>query len=312
LFETVFIGTILHPKDMSQKKVVNGPSNRQIPPMEFESNRRDFLGTATFVAFDTETTGLWAISNKLVEIAAVKFRLTAPECEEFQTLINPGRPIPREATEVHGITDTMVTSAPGAEAALRLFGEFCGADSILIAHNAPFDISFIGNEMERAGIALPDNPILDTVDIFRRYFPGQLSYSLLSLSKFFGLTKEQEHRGLSDAHLVRRLFTLASRKLSEISTVAELGTLATVITMSDWQAEKAELPSVYADLSAAVEQGASVEIHYSRSTSGESVRVIRPLQVHRQGGAHYIVAFCERSQAERTFRLDRIRKYRIL
>lgn len=280
--------------------------------MEFQSNRSDFLGRATFVAFDTETTGLWAISNKLVEIAAVKFRLTTPEFEEFQTLINPGRSIPREATEVHGITDAMVSGAPAAPAALHQFVEFCGADSILIAHNAPFDISFIGNELERAEMPLPGNSILDTVDIFRRYYPGQISYSLLSLSKFFGLTKTQEHRGLSDAQLVRRLFCLASLRLSEIPDEPLLGTLATVVTMSDWRAEKAELPSVFADLSGAVERGISVEIQYQSTTSGDSIRVIRPLQVHRQGGAFYIVAFCERSQAERTFRLDRIRKYRIL
>lgn len=280
--------------------------------MEFTSSRSDFLGQATFVAFDTETTGLWAISNKLVEIAAVKFRLTEDGYEEFQTLINPGRTIPREAAEVHGISDAMVSDAPLASAALRQFIEFCGTDSILIAHNAPFDISFVGNELERAGMALPDNPVLDTIDIFRQYFPGQTSYSLLSLSKFFGLTQEQEHRGLSDAHLVRRLFGIASQRLSNVSDISQLGAIATVVTMSDWRAEKAELPTAYSDLSAAVEQGASVEIHYHSSSSGESVRVIRPLQVHRQGGSHYIVAFCERSQAERTFRLDRIRKYRIL
>ncbi len=280
--------------------------------MEFESNRTDFLGRATFVAFDTETTGLWAVSNKLVEIAAVKFRLSLGEFSEFQTLIDPGRAIPREATEVHGITDAMVTGAPNASTALSQFADFCGSETILIAHNAPFDISFVGNEMERAGMKLPANPILDTVDIFRRYYPGQPSYSLLSLSRFFDVTREQEHRGLSDAHLVRRLFMIASPRLNEIQSIFQLNSIATVLSMSDWRVEKAELPSAYADLSAAVEQGGAVEIEYQSSTSGASTRVIRPLQVHRQGGVHYIVAFCERSQAERTFRLDRIRKYRIL
>ena len=280
--------------------------------MDFESNRVDLLGRATFVAFDTETTGLWAISNRLVEIAAVKFRLGSDHVEEFQSLINPQRRIPAEATAVHGITDKQVATAPESAIALREFANFCGIDSILIAHNAPFDISFVGNEMDRAKMEMPQNLVLDTVDIFRRYFPGLASYSLISLSRHFGVAQSQEHRGLSDAQLVRRLFQISTQRIPTINTADELKVQMAVATLADWRAEKAELPSAYADLSAAVESGTEVEIVYQSVGSGESSRVIRPLQVHRLGPVHYIVAYCHRSQSERTFRLDRISKYKIL
>lgn len=274
--------------------------------------RNDMLGRATFVAFDTETTGLWAISNRLVEIAAVKFRVDSETNEEFQTLIDPGRPIPPEATAVHGVTDQMVADAPTAETAILAFLSFCGADSILIAHNAPFDISFVGNEMDRAKLAFPRNLIIDTVDIFRRYARGLASYSLLSLARHYNLAENQEHRGLSDAQLVRRLFCEAMGILPPVESAKTLAEHVAVYELSDWRPEQADLPAQFADLTAAVEHGYSVEIVYRGSGANESSRVIRPFQVHSLGSVYYIVAYCEKSQAERTFRLDRIISHRII
>lgn len=280
--------------------------------MESQSPSLTFLQSRSFVAFDTETTGLWALSNRIVEIAAVRFRIDSDEIEEFQSLVNPGRSIPAEVTAIHGITDAIVREAPTSPEALSRFIEFCGTESILVAHNAPFDISFIGNELDRAGLPYPLNPVLDTVDIYRRYFPGQPSYSLLFLSQSFDMARTQEHRGLSDAHLVRRLLKFAIPKLSNILTVADLSTALSVFRMSDWRPEPATLPSSYADLTQALEQRLAIEIVYQASDSAPSSRVIRPLQVHRLGNVHYIIAFCERVQAERTFRLDRIISCRLV
>jgi DNA polymerase III epsilon subunit family exonuclease len=271
--------------------------------------RTDLLGRSTFVAFDTETTGLWALSNRLVEIAAVKFRADSDTREEFQTLIDPGRPIPAEANAVHGISDEMVRGSPGSAEAIAAFLNFCGPDSIWVAHNAPFDMSFVGNELNRAGLAYPPNLILDTVDIFRRFAPGLASYSLLSLARKYDLAQSQEHRGLSDADLVRRLFLIALQILPTIDSAEGIREQLSVCQLADWKPEQAELPARFSDLTAAVERGSSVEIIYRGAGGIESSRVIRPLQVHRLGGIHYIVAYCEKSQAERTFRLDRIKTY---
>jgi DNA polymerase-3 subunit epsilon len=269
-------------------------------------------GERVFVAFDTETTGLWALSNRIVEIAAVKFRLDSPQTGEFQSFVNPGRPIPAEVTAIHGITDEMVDQAPNSSAALAAFVDFCGEDTILVAHNAPFDISFVGNELERAGIPYPPNPILDTVDIYRRYCPGMPSYSLLSLAQHLGFASSQEHRGLSDSHLVRQLVQHAFLTFSPLQSRLPLPDLAAVYHMAQWRPEPSPLPSDFADLDRAIQQGRAVEIVYQSTNAVPSARVIRPIQVYQLGQVHYIVAYCERVEAERTFRLDRIISYKLI
>ena len=265
-----------------------------------------------FVAFDTETTGLWALSHKIVEIAAVKFRIDSDTTEEFQTFVNPGRPIPVEVTAIHGITDEMVANAPDSASALTGFVEFCGADSWLVAHNAPFDMSFVGNELERAGMPYPENPILDTVDIYHRHFQGLFSYSLLSLARQFGFAQSQEHRGLSDSQLVRYLVQHAFRTIDPLRESDDLSTIASVYRMSQWRPEPSPLPAAFADLDRAVQLGLAVEIVYQATNATPSGRTIRPIQVYQLGQIHYIVAFCEKVQAERTFRLDRILSYRLV
>jgi predicted DNA-binding transcriptional regulator YafY len=173
-------------------------------------------------------------------------------------------------------------------------------------------MSFVGNELDRERIAYPPNLILDTVDIYRRLYPGMPSYSLLSLARQFGLSQTQEHRGLSDAHLVRRLLCGALNELPIVDDTPALKRLFSVYQMSDWKPEPSGLPVQFADLASAVENRAPVEIVYQSAGTAESIRVIRPIQVQRLGSIHYIVAFCEKSQAERTFRLDRIVSYRII
>jgi DNA polymerase III epsilon subunit family exonuclease len=102
------------------------------------------LTDITFVAFDTETTGLFPIRHRLVEIGAVHFRLDDHELATFEQLIDPQIPIPREVQQVHGITDTMVRGQSTVEQVLPRFIEFLGpCDTILLAHNAPFDLGFL-------------------------------------------------------------------------------------------------------------------------------------------------------------------------
>jgi DNA polymerase-3 subunit epsilon len=90
------------------------------------ANTKD-ISQLDFVAFDTETTGLYPASEALVEIAAVRFNLVYGVLEYFQTLVNPGKPIPLQATRVHGITDEMVFTAPPTSAVLpQFFFLYCG------------------------------------------------------------------------------------------------------------------------------------------------------------------------------------------
>ncbi len=266
----------------------------------------------SFVAFDTETTGLWAPVHRIVELGAVKFRLGERSHQSFQSLINPMREIPADVVRVHGITDEMVRNAPAADPVLREFLDFCGSDTVLIAHNAPFDISFVGCELDRAGLTPRDNPVLDTVDICHRFIPGLPSYSLIALVKHLGIAAEQDHRALSDAHLVRQVFERAAAGFPRIESRAQLLDLVTSHRLSDWRGEEVHLTPRFASLEQAVTRKLPVEIVYATRAQPPRTRVVRPQALFSLGSKVYMNAYCELARAERTFRLDRIVQFQLI
>jgi DNA polymerase III epsilon subunit-like protein len=115
-------------------------SQRVSEPVPQDRHRR---AVVTLLAFDTDTTGLFPIMHRLVEGEAVQFRSDGRELGTFQTLINPEVPIPPDIKQVHGITDGMVRGQTTNEDVLPRFVDLLGApDTILLAHNAPFDPLF--------------------------------------------------------------------------------------------------------------------------------------------------------------------------
>ena len=280
--------------------------------MNGENKLTDYLSSKTFVAFDTETTGIWAPVNRLVELSAVKFTLIDGEIDTMDYLINPGRNIPEEVIKIHGITDEMVKGKPKANEILKEFIDFCGSDSILIAHNAPFDISFVGNELEIAKLEFSKNMIIDTVDIYRRYFPGLGSYSLLNLVRNFKIGQSQDHRALSDARYVQKLLVNAITKLPEINSDDELKAALTVYDMNDVRCDPSELPDEHSDITYAINNNMRLEIQYTNPMYPEQTRKVRPRRVHKLGAHFYLGCYCEHAGADRTFRLDRIKSYKLL
>lgn len=167
---------------------------------------------ARFVALDFETTGLDPGKDRIVEIGSVAFRLvkggegwTAAVEGGFSSLVNPGMPIPAEVSAIHGIDDLAVSSAPTfAQAASELFALIEG--SILVAHNAPFDLGFLRAESSRCGLTAPSNPAWDTIAIARSAISGLPSYSLKALAAAFGISQVAAHRGDDDARVCMELF----------------------------------------------------------------------------------------------------------
>src|ERR1700752_4632657 len=130
------------------------------------------LTDITFLAFDTETTGLFPIMHQLVEVGAVRFRLDGHELATFEHLIDPHILIPSQVQQVHGITDRMVRGQPTLEQVIPQFIEFLGhRATILLAHNAPFDLGFLAMALTRLGIAYPPHYIFDTLDMARQLYP---------------------------------------------------------------------------------------------------------------------------------------------
>jgi DNA polymerase III subunit epsilon len=157
------------------------------------------LQDLTCVVFDTETTGLSPASDEIVQIAAVRLvNGRRVETEVFDTLVDPGRPIPPSSTDVHGITESMVRGAPTIAEAGRQFHAFARG-AVLIAHNAPFDMEFLRRHEAAIGASF-DNPVLDTVLLSAVVF-GQLEeHSLDALTARLGITisEEARHTALGD------------------------------------------------------------------------------------------------------------------
>lgn len=167
----------------------------------------------TFVAFDVETTGTRAGKDKIIEIGAEKFVLGKP-VESFQSFVRINIPIPDSATRVHGITSDMLVGQPAIEDALEAFTAFCG-DAILLAHNAPFDIKFIGLEAEEAGVTLPDRVVLDSYPLAKRALPDLFNHRLENLIKHFQIKAEAHHRANDDARSCGLVFLQLLKILKE-------------------------------------------------------------------------------------------------
>ena len=279
--------------------------------MRWLKNDSEYIQSLDFVAFDTETTGIWAATNRVVEVGAVKFRLGRQKTDRFQALVNPERDIPTEVVEIHGITTSMVRQAETIKPVLEKFFEFCGPDSVLIAHNALFDISFVGTECHRVGLPLMENLILDTVDLYRHYRPGLDSYALQALMRKFKLGVDQNHRATDDAALVWKLFSMVAEDFPVFHTHGEFKRHLTFYSMSQWRGEERELPERYALIARAAEDNLALEIVYATNGQPPHTRTIRPNRIHNLRTVFYVTAFCEQAQAERTFRLDRIQSFRL-
>lgn len=157
------------------------------------------LEDLVFVVFDTETTGLTPSVDSIVQIAAVRLVNGKRVLNEvFDTLVDPKRPIPARSTDVHGISDSMVVGAPDIVEAGRQFHKFAQG-SVLIAHNAPFDMEFL--RLQEAAIGKTfDHPVLDTV-LLSAVVYGQLEqHSLDALTARLGITipEEARHTAIGD------------------------------------------------------------------------------------------------------------------
>lgn len=181
------------------------------------------LDGVTVLAVDTETTGMNpAEGHRLVEVAHVAI-VGGAMGAEWSSLVDPRRPIPPDASRVHGITDAMVAGAPGMAEVGRTLREACG-DLPLVFHNAPFDLPFLVHLFREAGAPPLTNPIVDTLGLARGLF-GNSGNKLTELQVKLQLPSETAHRALGDTRTTARVFlTLAARWEQEkgVRSVIEL------------------------------------------------------------------------------------------
>jgi DNA polymerase-3 subunit epsilon len=156
-----------------------------------------------YAIVDIETTGGYAASNAITEVAIVLHDGNR-ELKRYETLVRPGIGIPRYVQALTGISDEMVAGAPSFEEIAGLVYDWL-RDAVFIAHNVNFDYSFLKHQLKDCGYVL-DCKKLCTVRLSRKTFPGAPSYSLGNICKYLGISIPNRHRAGGDADATVRLF----------------------------------------------------------------------------------------------------------
>jgi DNA polymerase-3 subunit epsilon len=183
---------------------------------------RQPLAQVEFVVIDLETTGLKPGSAAITEIAAIRITNSCIE-EEFATLVNPGGRVPALITRLTGINDDMLRDQPSIEVVFPRLYAFLGS-SVLVAHNADFDLGFLNFDARRLLSAPLLNPSLCTLRLARRLLSGLRSRSLDAVAASLGVSSFDRHRALGDARITAEVFLILLEKLAAqgISTLGQL------------------------------------------------------------------------------------------
>lgn len=178
------------------------------------------LSELAYTVFDTETTGLDPSGgDEIIQVGAARIvnsRLLRQET--FDQLVDPRRPVKPESEAIHGLSDSALRGQPGAELVLPAFHDFC-ADTVLIAHNAAFDMRFINLKEEALGLAF-DMPVLDTLLLSAVLHPNQESHRLEAIAERLGVSVEVRHRALEDALATGEIFVKLLPLLAEKGIVS--------------------------------------------------------------------------------------------
>ncbi|MGL4344865.1 MAG: PolC-type DNA polymerase III [Cellulosilyticaceae bacterium] len=180
-----------------------------------------------YVVFDLETTGFSPTYNKIIEIGAVKV-IEGKIVDTFSVFVNPGVPIPMNIEQLTGINDRMVADAESIETILPQFLDFCEG-SIMVAHNAEFDMGFIAANAKRLNLPCAYTAV-DTVAIARILLPGLGNAKLGNIAKHLGIKLVNHHRAVDDANATAEIFLRFIEMLEEkeVMTLDQLNDMGKV------------------------------------------------------------------------------------
>jgi DNA polymerase-3 subunit epsilon len=171
----------------------------------------------SFSVVDVETTGFSPKKyDKIIEIGITKIDQNGNVIDTFESLINPNRDV--GATHIHGITSEMVLNAP-------IFSNIAGNilnilnESLLVAHNAPFDIKFLMSEFENSGFEIENYPYICTLSMSRKLFPELPSKKLISICEYFGIEISNYHSALADSFATAQLLSILLKEYLDLSSL---------------------------------------------------------------------------------------------
>ena len=200
-------------RDNKDMKIIYGVEAYLVPdrvPTISFSKGQDI--DTTYCVFDLETTGLSYRTEKITEIGIMKIK-NGEVIDTFSCFVNPEKHIPEKVTEVTNITDDMVKDAETIEQVLPKVLEFFG-DSVLVAHNADFDIGFLKHNAKILGYEL-NNTYLDTLKLAKMLFPNYKKYKLGIIAENLGIKVEVAHRALDDVDTTVKVFNVMIDMLKE-------------------------------------------------------------------------------------------------
>ena len=200
-------------RDNKDIKVIYGVEAYLVPdktPIVTNGRGQDI--DTTYCVLDLETTGFSFRTEKITEVGIMKYK-NGEVIDSFETFVNPEKPIPERVVEVTHITDDMVKDAPKIEEVFPKILEFVG-DSVLVAHNADFDIGFLKHNASVLGYTL-DNTYLDTLRLAKDLFPDFKKYKLGLIAEKLGIKVEVAHRALDDVDTTVKVFRIMLDMLKE-------------------------------------------------------------------------------------------------
>ncbi len=220
-------------KDGEKIKILYGTEAYFVDDLvESVSGEGEMPFDGSFVCFDLETTGLSPLSEKITEIGAVKV-VNGEVADTFSTFVNPEKPIPSKIVALTGITDDMVRDAPSQSEAVSDFLRFAEG-SVLVAHNAPFDTSFIRKACEDMGVEY-DFTSIDTVAISRAILPDIKNVKRDTVANYLKLGQFNHHRACDDAEILSRIFLNLCQRLRDDYQIFDAKDINTKIAGGDFK-----------------------------------------------------------------------------
>ena len=210
-------------RDNPDMKVIYGVEAYLVPDKEksVKNPRGQVLNDATYCVLDLETTGISITTEKITEVGIMKVK-NGEVIDEFEIFVNPEKPIPQRVVEVTNITDEMVKDAETIDKVFPKILEFVG-DSIIVAHNASFDVGFLKHNAKLLGYEF-NNTYIDTLPLAKDLFTDLKKYKLGKIADSLGIEVDVAHRALADVDTTVKVFNVMLKKLKDkgINTVDEI------------------------------------------------------------------------------------------
>ncbi len=279
------------------------------------SNRR--LTECTFVALDVEATGIAYGHDRIIELGVAQFTLgpdgVVRPGPTYQTLVNPKQPIPVPIERLTGLSNADVADAPTIATVwpdlLNAIGTGDAGPPIVLAHSVRSDLAYLVSEAARHDLAMPEAEYACTLVASRHVVTDAPRHTLQALIDHLELGADKaHHRALADALHTRNLFGRCAA-LSGAKTLGALGfrTSEPVPHPSEFEVH---IPPRLLGLQDAIIGQRQVEVIYAGGSKGRARRLMTPMAFYAQLGEPYLRAWCHIDDAAKSFRCDRIKRFR--